>query len=283
MTEERLMPSSPVQGDGRVVLITGATAGLGRHLAGRLATPDTVLLLHGRDPAALHDLSLRLKEKGATVHTYCADLASLDEVRDLGRRVVDEHRRIDVLINNAGVGPGAEGAGREASKEGHELRFAVGYLAPYVLTGLLLPALRCSAGARVINVGSAAQIELDHDDPEMTAYYDGWVAYGRAKLALASFSRDLADELKPSGIAVNCVHPADLMDTALVRDTGLAPQSTVTQGGDAVLALLRLPFTESGTGGYFNGLERAEPHEDVQDAVKRRRLHGMTERLLSGR
>ncbi|MFJ7625601.1 SDR family NAD(P)-dependent oxidoreductase [Streptomyces sp. NPDC097595] len=266
-----------------MVLITGATAGLGRHLAGRLAAPGTTLLLHGRDPAALHDLGPSLKDKGATVHTYRADLASLDEVRDLGRSVRDRHHRIDVLINNAGVGPGAEGAGRESSKDGHELRFAVGYLAPYVLTRLLLPALRRSAEARVINIGSAAQSEVDHDDPEMTASYHGWVAYSRTKLALASFSRDLADELRPYRIAVNCVHPADLMDTALVRDTGLAPQSTVAQGGDAVLALMSPPFTEAGTGGYYNGLERAEPHEDVQDAVKRRRLRETTERLLSGR
>lgn len=266
--------------DQRVVMITGATAGLGLHLAEQLASQGVTLLLHGRNPDRLDELCRRLRTGGTTVHPYLADLSVLDEVRELGHRVVAEQARLDVLINNAGVGPGPEGAERELSKDGHELRLAVGYLAPYELTRLLLPALRRSDAARVVNVGSAAQADIDHEDLSMSGAYHGWVAYGRANLALASFTVDIAEELAPEGITVNCVHPADLMPTALVRETGLAPRSTVQEGGDAVLSLALSAERASATGGYYSGLQASAPHDDVLDPGKRLALRESTERLL---
>jgi NAD(P)-dependent dehydrogenase (short-subunit alcohol dehydrogenase family) len=269
--------------DQRTVLITGATSGLGRAVAEQLAAPDTTLLLHGRDPDRLHVLCHELKERGATAHPYVADFAELEEVRGLGRRVVAEWPRIDVLINNAGVGPGNAGAARELSRDGHELRFAVNYLAPYVLTRLLLPALERSAAARVVNVGSAAQADIDLDDLTMNRGYDGWLAYGRAKLALASFSVDLAEELTGTGITVTCVHPADLMPTRMVLETGLRPLSTIEEGTEAVLRLVEAPAAETGTGTYHHGLTPAEPHSDISHPTKRHLLRDATERILAGR
>ncbi|MFD5315755.1 SDR family NAD(P)-dependent oxidoreductase [Streptomyces sp. NPDC127098] len=268
--------------DQRTVLITGATSGLGSDIAARLAARGATLLLHGRDPDRLHALCQDLGERGATAYPYVADLAALDEVRDLGRRLVADWPRLDVLVNNAGVGPGSPGATRQLNRDGHELRFAVNYLAPYALTRQLLPALRRSAAARVVNVGSAAQADLDLDDLMMAGGYDGWLAYGRAKLALASFSVDLAEELASDGITVNCLHPADLMPTPMVRETGLRPMSTIEQGTEAVLRLVCDPVAETGSGAYHHGPNRAEPHADVRDPEKRRLLREATERILAG-
>ncbi|MDQ1018097.1 SDR family NAD(P)-dependent oxidoreductase [Streptomyces afghaniensis] len=265
----------------KTVLITGATAGLGRCLAEQLADRGARLMLHGRDEKVLAAQCRDFRAKGVEAHPLVADFSALSEVHDLAGRLEAQRPTVDVLINNAGVGPGTEGAGREISKDGHELRFAVGYLAPYLLTRLLLPALRRSPSARVVNVGSAAQAEIDLADLEMATSYQGWIAYGRAKLALASFTVDLAEEVGAEGIAVSCVHPADLMPTALVRETGLEPASTIEQGAEAVLRLACSPVGETAGGQYFHGLTPAAPHDDVMDPDKRRRLREATERLLA--
>ncbi|MGV9248680.1 SDR family NAD(P)-dependent oxidoreductase [Streptomyces sp. NPDC003710] len=261
----------------RIVLITGATSGLGRHLAEQLAARGDTVLVHGRNAEQVAALVERLAASGATARPYVADLADLGGVRRLSDEIRSVESRMDVLINNAGVGPGADGAGRERSRDGHELRFAVNYLAPVLLTRLLLPLLLRSSAARVVNVGSAAQVEIDFDDLAMERFYDGWVAYGRSKLALASFTGDLAEELSSEGIAVNCVHPANFMPTAMVSELGVPPQSTIEQGADAVLALTQA----TATGGYYNGMAPADAHDHVDDPGWRRVLRAATERALA--
>ncbi|CAL9278608.1 SDR family NAD(P)-dependent oxidoreductase [Streptomyces sp. SudanB91_2054] len=268
--------------DRDVVLVTGATSGLGLRLAEVLAAQGATVLAHGRDRARVRALTERLTAAGGTVRPYCADLSSLREVRTFARRVAEEQPRVDVLVNNAGVGPGPQDGARELSTDGHELRFAVGYLAPYVLTRALVPRLLRARAGRVVNVGSGAQVEIDFDDLTMAGFYNGWIAYGRAKLALASLTVDLAAELGPRGVAVSCVHPADLMPTPMVRRTGLAPRSTLDQGAEAVLRLIH------GTGGadtqpghYYNGLRPESPHPDVLRPDRRERLRRVTEELLA--
>src|SRR5207247_4082724 len=131
------------------VFITGATSGLGRYLAGELAGSGWQVLAHGRDPARVAALSAEL---GDGARGYVADLASLGCVRELAAQVRAEVPRLDVLVNNAGIGFGAPGETRQVSADGHELRFAVNYLAPVLLTRLLLPLLTASAPSRVVNV-----------------------------------------------------------------------------------------------------------------------------------
>src|SRR5260370_24429986 len=120
----------------RTALITGATSGLGRSLAERLAGAGWMVPAHGRDPGRVAELTARL---GGHARGYVADLAALGEVRDLAARVAAQAPRLDVLVNNAGIGFGAPREGRQVSQDGHELRFAVNYLAPAPLTRLLLP------------------------------------------------------------------------------------------------------------------------------------------------
>ena len=144
--------------DEQNIMITGATDGLGRGLASELAAAGAALLVHGRDDARGRETieDLRARTGNENLHWLRADLASLDEVRALADRVGTEVERLDALVNNAGIGTNHPGdGGRMVSRDGYELRFAVNYLAGYLLTRTLLPLLARSAPARIVNVSSA--------------------------------------------------------------------------------------------------------------------------------
>lgn len=258
------------------VLITGATSGLGRYVAFELVRSGHTVLAHGRDPGRTEQLVAELRAEGRA-EGFVADLASLAAVRELGAEVLAAHPSLDVLVNNAGVGAGPRGSGRELSVDGHELRLAVNYLAPVVLTRALLPALRAGAPSRIVNVGSVGQAPLDFDDPELTRGYSGTTAYVRSKFALAAHTFTLAEELAPSGISVNVLHPATYMDTTMVREAGVTPWSSVADGAAGVLALVT---RESGSGRYFDGTSPARAHEEAYDEEVRGRLEKVTEQLL---
>lgn len=258
------------------ILITGSTAGLGRHVAFELVRAGHTVLAHGRDPGRTERLVEELAAEG-DAQGFVADLASSAQVRELGRRVSAAHPDLNVLINNAGVGSGARGAGRELSVDGHELRLAVNYLAPVALTRALLPVLRANAPARIVNVGSAGQEPLDFDDPELTRGYHGVSAYCRSKFALAAHTFSLAEELADSGVSVNVLHPATYMDTTMVREAGVTPWSTVADGAAGVLALAT---QELGTGGYYDGTRSSRAHKEAYDPDVRGRLETLTDQLL---
>ncbi|MER6180043.1 SDR family NAD(P)-dependent oxidoreductase [Streptomyces sp. NPDC001652] len=259
------------------ILITGATSGLGRHLAFELVRSGHVVLAHGRDPGRTERLVEELRTEG-DAEAFVADLASLAEVRELGTHVADARPDLDVLINNAGVGAGAPGTGREVSTDGHELRLAVNYLAPVTLTRALLPVLRANAPARIVNVGSVGQDPVDFGDIEFRRGYDGFTAYRRAKFALAAHTFTLAEELAGTGVAVNVLHPATFMDTAMVREGGVTPWNTVADGAPGVLALAT---QDVGTGGYFDGTSPARAHEETYDKDVQKRLAAVTDQLLA--
>ncbi|MEV6289695.1 SDR family NAD(P)-dependent oxidoreductase [Streptomyces sp. NPDC051896] len=259
------------------ILITGATSGLGRYVAFELVRSGHVVLAHGRNRDRTERLVAELRTEGEA-QGFVADLARLAEVRELGARVAEAHPGLDVLINNAAAGGGAPGSGRELSADGHELRLAVNYLAPVVLTRSLLPVLRANAPARIVNVGSAGQEPLDFSDPELTRGYTGMSAYCRSKFALAAHAFTLAEELADSGVSVNVLHPATFMDTAMVRESEIAPWNSVADGAPGVLALAT---QELGSGGYFDGTRRARAHEETYDPEGRKRLAAVTEQLLT--
>jgi NAD(P)-dependent dehydrogenase (short-subunit alcohol dehydrogenase family) len=148
------------------VLITGATDGVGKLVAKRAAVAGARVLVHGRSDAEVRDTleGIQREVPRSRVEYDRADLASLDEVRRLADEITSAHNRLDILINNAGIGFGAPGARKEISRDGHELRLAVNYLAPFLLTHLLLPMLRRSAPSRIVNVASIGQAPIDFDD-----------------------------------------------------------------------------------------------------------------------
>ncbi|GHO41867.1 hypothetical protein KSX_00300 [Ktedonospora formicarum] len=190
------------------------------------------------------------------------------------------HRQLDMLINNAGVGGGKFiGGKRELSRDGYELRFAVNYLAPFLLTHLLLPALRMSQPSRIIHIGSVGQSALDFDDLMLERRYNGLDAYRRSKLALMMFTLDLADLLKGEHITVNCVHPASLMNTKMVRESIPFTQSTVEEGLRSVMHLATSPTLDTVTGQYFDQLQQARAHPQAYDPTARRSLRQISEQL----
>jgi NAD(P)-dependent dehydrogenase (short-subunit alcohol dehydrogenase family) len=265
------------------VLLTGATSGLGRWLAPRLGQAGLTVLLHGRDAGRVERGVEEVRAAGGAAEGFVADLASAAAVDGLAAAVRDRDD-LQVLVNNAGVGFGAPGAARELTADGHELRWAVNFLAPVRLTTALLPALTANAPARIVNVGSLGQEPIDFDDVELAKDYDGVTAYRRSKLALAAWSFDLAERLAGSSagsssgssaapVTVNCLHPATFMDTGMVREYGAAPRSTVQEGGEATL---RLILHEHGTGGFFDGQRPARAHPDAYRAEVRRRLGALT-------
>ena len=266
-------------------LITGATDGVGRAVAVALGEPGVTILLHGRDAVRGAEVIDEIAKTGARAMFYRADFSSLAEVRALAAAVSADHRRLDLLINNAGIGSRSGGHARRTSAEGHELRFQVNYLAGFLLTRLLLPLLRASRGARIINVASAGQAPIDFDDPMLTRAYDGARAYCQSKLAQIMFTFDLAEELSGSGVTVNALHPATYMATTMVREAGVEPVSTVEEGARAILKLARSAELEGRSGLYFHGRRVARAHEQAYERAARRRLAALSRTLtgLSGR
>jgi NAD(P)-dependent dehydrogenase (short-subunit alcohol dehydrogenase family) len=267
--------------DDQTILISGATDGLGKSVAAELAAHGATLLLHGRDDRKGADTVREIQRRtgNARVHWYRADLSSLHETADLAERVAHEHGRLDVLVNNAGVGyatPGAEG--RRESQDGYELRFAVNYLAPYLLTRKLVPTLLHSAPSRVVNVASVGQVAINFDDVMQERDYDGVRAYRRSKLALIMFTFDLADELAGSGVTVNCLHPATFMPTKMVVGQ-IQPQSSLQEGVRATMRLIVSPVLERVTGRYYDGLQEAAALGQAYDESARRRLRELSDRL----
>src|SRR3954464_4434949 len=184
--------------DGRTVLITGATDGLGRALAADLAGRGARVLVHGRDPAKVSETAREVAASGS----YVADLASLAEVRRLADELGRDPRELDVLVSNAGIGTTLPGDGaRMQSADGYELRFAVNHLAGFLLTRLLEPLLTAAAPARIVNVPWAGQMPIDFDDVMLEHGYSGTRAYCQSKLAQVMTAFELAERLGGGGVS----------------------------------------------------------------------------------
>jgi NAD(P)-dependent dehydrogenase (short-subunit alcohol dehydrogenase family) len=268
--------------DQQTILITGATDGLGRALAGELAARGASLLVHGRDETRGAETIAEIKAATGNdrLSWLAADLSSLEQVRALAQRVAAQCDRLDVLVNNAGIGTSLPGDGRRmVSQDGYELRFAVNYLSGYLLTRLLLGLLERSAPARVVNVSSAGQAPIDFEDVMLERRYDGVQAYCQSKLAQVMFTFDLADELDGHVVSATCLHPATYMPTKMVRAAGIDPASSLEQGVQATLRLIVDPQLDGVSGVYFNGRQRAEPHPQAHDLDARRRLRELSDRL----
>jgi NAD(P)-dependent dehydrogenase (short-subunit alcohol dehydrogenase family) len=268
--------------DQQTVLVTGATDGLGRYVAGRLAGAGLRVILHGRDAekARRSQEEIQRDTGSERVDVVLADLADLGQVTGLADEVRSRYDRLHVLVNNAGVGTGAPGAGRQESADGFELRFAVNYLAGYHLTRRLLPLLTASAPGRVVNVASAGQCAIDLDDPMLESGYDGVTAYCRSKLAQVMFTFDLAEELRDQRVTVNALHPATYMNTAMVREAGVSSVSTIEEGGAATLRLVADPALDGVTGRYFDRTREARADPQAYDAAARDRLRRLSDALV---
>lgn len=264
------------------ILITGATDGLGERVALDFAGKGATLLLHGRNPEKGRRVLAMIREKtgNARLHYFNADLSSLTEVDALAASIAKSQPRLDVLINNAGLGAGPEPKRRETSADGYELRFAVNYLAPFLLTCRLLPLLRRSAEetakARIVNVASIAQQAIEFNDVMLERNYDGMRAYSQSKLALVMFTFDLAEELKGSGVSANVLHPAALMDTKMVREWFGSARTTVEEGARNVERLAVAEELDGVSGVYYDLNRKSRASEQAYDEKARRRLRELS-------
>ena len=269
----------------QTILVTGASDGLGKALAGELAARGATVLLHGRSAERLAASVHEIREATGSdrLRAYRADFASLESVRELASEVMRDHARLDVLVNNAGIGGGTPGGARQESADGHELRFAVNYLAPFLLTNLLLPLVSRSAPARIVNVASVGQAPIDFEDIMLRRHYDGMRAYSQSKLALIAFTFELAARLHAAGdtgVTVNALHPASLMNTKMVYESFGYTMSTVADGLEATLRLVVAPELEAVSGRYFDRLKEARAHRQAYDATVRRRLWRVSAALV---
>ncbi len=264
---------------GQVVLVTGSTDGLGHEVALRIAALGAHVIVHGRNVERGQGVVAEIERDGrGSARFYRADLASLAEVRELAAAVLRDYDRLDILINNAGIGS-ASPNGREVSRDGHELRFAVNYLSGFLLTHLLMDRLVASAPARIINVSSLAQTPIDFDDPMLEHGYTGGRAYAQSKLAQILFSFDLAEALADRNVFVGVLHPATYMNTTMVARAGVEPRTTVAEGAEAVMQLVT--STDLASGQFFNGLRPARANAQAYDAEAREKLRTLS-RLLTG-
>jgi NAD(P)-dependent dehydrogenase (short-subunit alcohol dehydrogenase family) len=263
---------------GKTTLVTGSTDGVGRYIAERLAAKGWRIIVHGRDQTRGEAVVKRITQQRGEARFLAADLSSLAEVRSLADAVRRDGDGLDALVNNAGIG--TSGARRELSADGFELRFAVNYLAGFLLTRLLLPMLESRNSARIVNVSSAGQQPIDFSDVMLTPGYSGVRAYCQSKLAQILFTVDLAKELAERDVTVNCLHPATYMDTTMVRLSGVQPISTVEQGGAAILQLVESVALAGRSGLYFSGIQESRADPQAYDEDARRRLRAVSFNLV---
>lgn len=192
---------------GKVAVVTGATAGIGLYTALGLAERGAELVITGRDPGRLAAAAAGIRNRvpDARIETEQGDFASLRQVRAMAERILARHPRLQILINNAGLL-----ATRWAlTEDGFETTFQVNHLAPFLLTSLLLPALRAGAPARIVTVSSRASNagRIDFDNPNLSKGLSFWNAYGQSKLANIMMTYALARRLAGTGVTATALHP----------------------------------------------------------------------------
>lgn len=265
----------PPRSGQHVVLVTGSTSGLGREVALRMGALGWHVIVHGRDVERGMAVVDEINEGSGTARFYAADFAAFENVRALARAILSDYDRLDVLVNNAGFGSAPDE--RWVSDDGHEFRFQVNYLAPFLLTALLEERIVESAPSRIVNVSSLAQSPIDWDDPMIENDFSGRRAYGQSKLAQIAHTIDLHERLADRGVLVNALHPATYMPTGMVERAGVEPRATIEEGADAVMQLIL--SDEIGGGLFFNQMVPQRAHAQAYDEASRRQLRELSERL----
>jgi NAD(P)-dependent dehydrogenase (short-subunit alcohol dehydrogenase family) len=261
--------------DETTILVTGATDGLGRGVAQRLAAGGARVLLHGRDPDRLAAAAREIHEATGNerLETYRANFASLADVRALADDVERATDALHVLVNNAGIGSGRpEKTTRQESRDGYELRLAVNYLAGFLLTQRLLPLQRRSAPARIVHVASLGQAPIDFDDVMLRRGYGGGRAYSQSKLAQITSGFELAARLPATEVTVNSLHPGTYMPTKIVVEQAGRSIDSLDVGIDATVRLATASELEGVTGRFFDRESESRADDQAYDADARRRL-----------
>lgn len=263
---------------GKTVLVTGSTDGLGRELALALAADGAHVIVHGRNAERGQAVVDEITKAGkGSARFVAADFASMQAVRDFADNIAGTTPKLDLLVNNAGIAFN-DGQTRRESADGHELQFAVNYLAGWVLVNKLRPNLAAAAPSRIINVASGSAHAIDFDDVMLQRPGASARGYGQSKLAQVSMTVELAPAFAADGITMISLHPATLMNTTMVEGLGIPPRTTVAEGRDHVMALIKAPTLEAGAF-YLKGEPVAPMDPQPGDAEARKRLVALSEEL----
>ncbi len=266
---------------GKTVLVTGSTDGIGMQTALGLARMGANVLIHGRNGekgrAVLKEIS---KVSGNhDLELFIADLSSQREVRNLTKDVQKSHDHLSVLINNAGIFEKE----RKITENGIEATFSVNYLAPFLLTNLLLDLLKKSAPSRIINVASiahkSASAIVDWDDIQGERYYDGYNAYALSKLCIVLFTYALSRRLEGTRVTANCLHPGVIRTKLLREGFGDYPGDTPEMGARTSIYLASAPEMEGVSGKYFENQKPARSSTVSYDTALQERLWKISENL----
>ncbi len=260
--------------EGRTILVTGATSGIGLEAARVLAGRGALVAVGARNEARGRAVVDEITRQGGRAELFLADLSRLASVREAAARFTAAHRRLDVLVNNAGVASRV----RTVTDEGHELTWATNVLAPVLVTRLLAGPLRAAPRPRVVSVGSEGHRSgrLSWDDLELSRGYSAWRAYAQSKLALLLLMRELAR--RERGLGVNVVHPGAIA-TRIWRDVPWPLRAILDlvlpgprRGADPVVRLAADPALDGVTGRYFDRTAEREPSAAARDDAAAARL-----------
>jgi NAD(P)-dependent dehydrogenase (short-subunit alcohol dehydrogenase family) len=274
--------------NGKLVLITGGTSGIGKAAATALANLGAEVVVTGRNrergEGAIEEI--RRESGSRKVSLLLADLAVQAEVRRLAEEFEASHDRLDVLVNNAGLIQSR----RTETPDGIEVTFAVNHLAPFLLTNLLLDLLKESAPSRIITVSSEAQrrAKIDFDNLQGERRYSAFRAYGQSKLANIMFTYELAERLRGTNVTANCLHPGGVNTnfgnnnrgpmTLLFRAFKPFMRSP-EQGADTIVYLAASPDVEGMSGKYLVDRRVIAPSEEAYDEPTRKKLWEISEEL----
>lgn len=240
----------------KIALVTGATDGIGKATALELARRGVRVLLHGRSMERGRHTALEIAAStgGEVPEFFLADLSSRGEIFELGAEISSKYSKLDILINNAGTYE----LERRLTPDGSEWTFAVNYLAPFLLTRLLLPLLEESQGGRVVNVASIAHrsiASIDWGNLQGERHYDAYLAYALSKFALIAFTYTMARRTGDRQVTVNCLHPG-VIDTKLLRRGFPGVRGKPPEEGARIPVYLALSDRVAGiTGMYFEESE----------------------------
>lgn len=275
---------------GKVVVITGATSGIGQVAAERLAAMGARLVVVARDRSRAEAALLRLRERGpdAAHQVHYADLSRLAEMKRVASAIAAAEPRIDVLINNAG----AMFATRQVTPDGFERTFALNHLAYYVVTCGLRASLIAGAPARIVSTASDAHRgnQLDFNDLQSAKNYRGFTVYGRTKLMNILFTRELAKRLSGTGVVANALHPGFVATRFGDESGGLTAWGvrfaklfaiSPADGAETIVYLASSPQAATASGGYYYKSRPATPTAAAQDDTAAVRLWAETEKLTA--
>ncbi|HJW41269.1 MAG TPA: SDR family oxidoreductase [Rhizomicrobium sp.] len=264
---------------GKTVVVTGGTSGIGEVAATRLAGMGARIVLVARDQARADATLAKLKAANpSAAHTvHLGDLSSISEMKRVASAIAATEPKIDVLVNNAG----AVFLSRQVSVDGLEMTFATNHMAYFVVTNILLPNLKATPGARIVSTASDAHRggKIDFDDLQLEDSFGVARAYGTSKLMNILFTRELAKRLGVGGVTANCLHPGfvgtrfglnnatnvfmRLLQRAIMQ-FGISPE----EGAKTIIHLASSPDVASISGEYFYKCKIATPTEAAQnDAV----------------